>query len=160
MKPQIRVLNHSYAIVLQSMLFLLVFFDSHAGISLLGEVNWVSARLINRGDMVLRLWGSRACSFNRRIELCLDSAQIDYLSIPIGRSAPNILISHSTRLPASPACHPTCSAPPPSEVASWHGREKTGMWWWHVGPCGPHYLLLFCMCNWHVGSMVLIIFPG
>jgi hypothetical protein len=37
---QIRVLNYSYAIELLSTLFLLVFFDSHVGISLLGEVNW------------------------------------------------------------------------------------------------------------------------
>ncbi len=39
MEPQIQVFNHSYAIVLQSILFLLVFFDSHVGISLLSEVN-------------------------------------------------------------------------------------------------------------------------
>ncbi len=80
---------------LQSVLFLLVFFDSHAGISLLGDVNWVLARLITRGDVVLRLLGSVACSFRSRIELCRDSAQIDRLSIPIGRSGPNILIMYS-----------------------------------------------------------------
>ncbi len=57
MEPQIRVLNHSYAIVLQYILVLLVFFDSYAGISLLGEVNRVSARLITREDVVLRLPG-------------------------------------------------------------------------------------------------------
>ncbi len=77
------MLNHSYAIWLQSILFLLVFFDSHAGISLLGEVNRVSARLITRGDVVLQLRGSVACSFRSRIDLCHDSAQIvvyQYLS--------------------------------------------------------------------------------
>ncbi len=35
-----------------------MFFDSHAGISLLGEVNRVSTRLITRGDVVLGLQGS------------------------------------------------------------------------------------------------------
>jgi hypothetical protein len=78
-------------------LFLLVFFDSHAWISLLGEVNLVSARLITRGDVVLRLRGSVACSFRSQIELCRDSAQIDCLSIPIGRSGPNILITRGKR---------------------------------------------------------------
>nr|BAD37638.1 hypothetical protein [Oryza sativa Japonica Group] len=38
---------------------------SISGISLLGEVNRVSARLITRGDVVLRLWGSRACAFKK-----------------------------------------------------------------------------------------------
>lgn len=33
------------------------FFDSHIGISLLDEVNWVSAWLITRGDVVLQLHG-------------------------------------------------------------------------------------------------------
>ena len=53
-----RELNHSYAIWLQSILFLLVFFDSHAGISLLGEVNRVSAQLITRGDVRVQEAGS------------------------------------------------------------------------------------------------------
>nr|BAD37621.1 hypothetical protein [Oryza sativa Japonica Group] len=41
--------------------------------------------------MVLQLRGSVACSFRSRIELCRDSAQIDCLSIPIGRSGPTSL---------------------------------------------------------------------
>jgi hypothetical protein len=84
--PQIRVLNHSYAIWLQSILFLLMFFDSHAGISLLGEVIRVSTRLITRGNVVLQLQGSVAYSLRSRIELCRDFAQIKCLSIPIRRS--------------------------------------------------------------------------
>ena len=52
MKPQLRVLdNHSSAIELLFFLFLIVFFDSYAGISLLGEVNWILAWLITRGDV-------------------------------------------------------------------------------------------------------------
>ena len=39
MRPQLREFNHTSAIVLQSFSFLLVFFDSQARISLLGEVN-------------------------------------------------------------------------------------------------------------------------
>ncbi len=87
------MLNHSYAIVLHSILFLLVFFDSHARISLLDEVNRVSAWLITRGDVVLRLRGSVACSFRSRIELCRDSAQIDCLSIRQYRSEDRDLTS-------------------------------------------------------------------
>nr|AAP44618.1 putative polyprotein [Oryza sativa Japonica Group] len=70
---------------------------TNQGISLLDEVNLVSARLITRGDVVLRLRGSVACSFRSQIELCRDSAQIDCLSIPIGRSGPNILIIRGKR---------------------------------------------------------------
>jgi hypothetical protein len=40
---------------------LLVFFDSQARVSLLGEVNRAAARLITRGFVVLRLQGSFLC---------------------------------------------------------------------------------------------------
>ena len=42
------------SIELRSFEFLLVFFIALAGISLLGEVNWVVTRLITRGVVVLR----------------------------------------------------------------------------------------------------------
>jgi hypothetical protein len=64
-KPHIRDLNHISIIVtileLCVILFLLVFFDSQLGISLLGEVNWIVKRLITRGDLVLRLQGWGLC---------------------------------------------------------------------------------------------------
>jgi hypothetical protein len=41
--------------------FLLVFFDSHAGISLPGVVNQIVTRLITREEVVLRLKGSGLC---------------------------------------------------------------------------------------------------
>nr|ABA98753.1 hypothetical protein LOC_Os12g33570 [Oryza sativa Japonica Group] len=46
------------------------------GISLLGEVNHASTRLITRGDVVLRLRGSRACSFRSQIDLYRNSTQL------------------------------------------------------------------------------------
>ena len=84
-----------------------MFFDSHAGISLLNEVNQVSARLITKGDVALRLQGSdhvdrmpdRVCqvstksitiftSLDGRSSIPLPSSGIKALGIPSVSSLP------------------------------------------------------------------------
>ena len=57
-KPQLVRLIIHLQFELRSFEFLLVFFVALAGISLLGEINRVVTRLINRGVVVLRLLDS------------------------------------------------------------------------------------------------------
>jgi hypothetical protein len=44
-----------------------VFFDLHAGTSLLGEDNQIVTQLISKGEVVLRLQGSGLCDMTCRI---------------------------------------------------------------------------------------------
>ena len=69
-----------------SISFLFVFFDWQTGISLLGEVIRVSTRVITRGDVVLRLRGSRACAFKKPDRFVSRLRPNRCLSEPFGRS--------------------------------------------------------------------------
>jgi hypothetical protein len=64
-KPQLRLLNHSFAIVTSiELCFYLVLacvLRFTAGISLLDEVNQIVTWLLTRGDVVLRLQGLGLC---------------------------------------------------------------------------------------------------
>lgn len=71
---------------LYSISFLFVFFDWQTGISLLGEVTRVSTRVITRGDVVLRLRGSRACAFKKPDRFVSRLRPNRCLSEPFGRS--------------------------------------------------------------------------
>ena len=61
-RPQLREFNYSSAIWLRSFLFLLVFFVAQAGISLLGEVNWIRVLVDN-----LRSCGAKIAGFDLSI---------------------------------------------------------------------------------------------
>ena len=56
MRPQLREINHSSAIWLLSFL-LLVFFVVQAGISLLGEVNWIRVPVDNQRSCGAKIAG-------------------------------------------------------------------------------------------------------
>ena len=57
MRPQLREFNHSSTIWLRSFLFLLVFFNTQAGISLLGKVNLVLDSVDNQRSCGAKIAG-------------------------------------------------------------------------------------------------------
>ena len=56
-RPQLREINHSSAIWLCSFLFFLVFFVAQAGVSLLGEVNWIHVSVDNQRSCGAKIAG-------------------------------------------------------------------------------------------------------
>ena len=64
-RPQLREINHSFAIWLLSFLFLLVFFVAHTEISLLGEVNWICVSVDNQ-----RSCGAKIVGLNQAGSVC------------------------------------------------------------------------------------------
>jgi hypothetical protein len=81
-KPHIRYLHYTSIVVttieLCTFKFLLVFYESHARISLLNEVNWIVTRLISNGTVVLRLQGMGLCDLkpDRCVEISTKSIVI------------------------------------------------------------------------------------
>ena len=74
MRPQLWEFNHSSAIWLHSILFLLVFFDSQARISLLGDVDR-ACTVDNHRRRGAAIAGFRIVLFGSRIELCRASTK-------------------------------------------------------------------------------------
>ena len=84
MRPQLREINHTSAIRLHSFLFLLVFFDSQARISLLGEVDRASP-VDNQRRRGAATAGFRTCCSEAESS-CVKFPPNQELSEPFGRS--------------------------------------------------------------------------